>query len=48
MKLPTSPHILVDSHKIIDDNEITAKFTIPEDRPCLKDTFHVKVWPVCI
>ena len=48
MKLPISPIFLVDSHKIIDDNEITAKFTIPEDHPCLKDTFPCKSVAVCI
>lgn len=47
MKLPHAhPILLVDSHKIIDDNEITAKFTIPEDHPVLEGHFpHVKVWP---
>lgn len=47
MKLPhTYPILLVDTHKIIDNTEITATFTVPEDHPVLEGHFpHVKIWP---
>ena len=47
MKLPhLHPILFVDSHAILDDKDITAKYTVPHDHPVLKGHFpHFPIWP---
>ena len=47
MTLPhLDPILFVDSHQIIDDKDIVAKYTVPQDHPVLKGHFpHFPIWP---
>jgi len=47
MKLPhLDPILFIDSHSIVDDTDITAKYTVPYDHPVLKGHFpHFPIWP---
>lgn len=47
MELPhRHPIALIDNHTIIDDENITATYTVQADHPVLEGHFpHVKIWP---
>jgi len=47
MELPhRHPIALIDSHNVLDDENIVATYTIQEDHPVLEGHFpHIKIWP---
>ena len=47
MELPhRHPIALIDTHSIIDDENIKATYIVQEDHPVLEGHFpHVKIWP---